>query len=171
MSRLSVILFLLATIEVYGQIDVFPKYRPVDIYTVESKNIRFVKSIEISNDTISIEIGSMTYRFVSSIPDTTRFSYPRFLADFNDKFNLEISSWEIVNVEPEYLRFKVSYTKRLKTNGGQKGKYYTIDNLKIERDKIIGLYYPEDIKQRKIGWVELTLLALIATVSFLVGDQ
>ena len=84
---------------------------------------------------------------------------------------MEIRYWEIIQADPEYVTFKIAYTKWSKKNGAQKGKYYTIDNLNVDRDEIIGAYI-EDSKtiKRRFGIGEVSLLVLIGTLTLLVGQ-
>ena len=167
MKTLTLLLCLFVTAELFGQIDVLPIYRLVEIDSLSKGG--FVRSLKVRNDMVLVTIDSTPYAFVSS--QSEKDVTPRFRASFDKKYNLEIRYWEIIKTDPESVTFKIAYSKFSKKYGSQKGKYYTIENLKIERGEIVGVYIADDKTTKiKFGIAGLSLFVLIGTLTLLVGE-
>ena len=78
-----------------------------------------------------------------------------------------------MKIETDSVTFKIAYAKKLKKNERQKGKWYSIDNLKISRDDLAGIYIANKSKRhnKKISVFELAVFALIITGSLIAGPQ
>ena len=71
----------------YGQLgDVLPAFQLVSIDSV-GKDV-YIPSLKVRNDTLSIVIDSILYAFASS--QSERDITPKFRANFNKKYDLEI---------------------------------------------------------------------------------
>lgn len=174
MKIITTILILIIAVQAFAQFEVFPIYRLVNVDSLSSiGDNQFVKSIEVNTDTILIDIGAKTYAFVSSSQNKgSKFSVPVFTASFDPKYNIEISSWQLIRIETEYVTFKITYTRRHIKQGGQKGKHYIIDNYKISKDEIVGIYVGEvDKKQRAKTNLINAGLAIAVIGAVIIGTQ
>lgn len=174
MKSLLTLLVCLTVFPVFGQFEVFPTYKLIDkdsISNIDQK--QFIKSIKVVSDTINIEIESKSYAFVSrQLDNESKFSYPVFVAEFDSKFDIEIFSWEIIGTDSENVTFKLLYTRRYKGQGGQKGKYYIIDNFELNKSELIGFYVGE-LDQQQAKKVTIANIGLFAIViaAMIIGTQ
>jgi hypothetical protein len=173
MRIIQIVAIWIVTIPAFGQFEVFPKYKFV---TKDSLHITLgqdVKTIKVKSDTIYVRIDSKDYAFAArqSFGDL-KFSYPTYIADFDSKYDMEIMSWDIETINPDDVTFKISYTRRYKKQGGQKGKYFVNDNYKINKDDLEGIYIGGLEKQelRKVNLINIGL-GLIVIVAVIIGTR
>ena len=175
MKGLLTILCLVSVIQLYGQFEAFPIYRLIDIDSIQPGDYHHIKTINVKNDAVKIDIDGKNYSFISSGSDSnSNHRYPTFIAGYDHKFNLEIRSWEIVEIASGYVTFRLAYTKRNKENGSQKGKYYNIDNYRIEKDKITGVYAGHLNKEqnKKLNLINLGFAgAVILITALIIGTR
>jgi hypothetical protein len=165
MRTLSTILIWLMTFPVFGQFEVFPTYKLINKDSLTTLNgQQFIKTIKVVSDTIHIDIDFKTYTFVlRHVDNDSKLRYPVFVADFDSKYDIEISTWEIKTMDTEHAIFKLSYTRRHKRQGGQKGKYYTIDNYELDKGKLLGFYVGE-MDERQLKKVSVMNIGLVAII-------
>ncbi len=163
----------LVTIPAFGQFEVFPKYKFVDKDSLHISHGQGVKTIKVKSDTVYLSIDSKDYAFVArQSHGDLKLSYPTYIADFDSKYDMEIMSWDIKTIDPNDVTFIISYTRRYKKQGGQKGKYFVNDNYKISKDDLEGIYIGGLEKQelRKVNIINIGL-GLIVIGAVIIGTR
>jgi hypothetical protein len=167
--NILMLLLLIMTIQVCGQIDRFPAYRLVDVDSLDlKKDVQYLKTIKLTKDQITIYIDSKAFSF-TSLPTTDSI----FRTTYDKRYDLEISLWEVRNIDADSVNFKIVYTKRNKVKGTQKGKYFIIESLKIAKEDIAGIYVMDQSNRytRKLSVIELGLLTIIMAGTLLFGSE
>jgi hypothetical protein len=168
----TITLLIFSTIS-HAQFETFSSFENKSVDSIQFTEFNHFNKIHFVSNTIEIKIDSNYYQFGLNYKQLSksRVKQPSndslMVADYDQKYYLEITSFRILSIDKDSVNFKISYDRIDKKNGMKKGKTHFLRNYKIDKQMIdyVSVGALDSKTSKKVILVNLVIWAIAGAMA------